>query len=194
MSRAVCALTALLLAAGPAPGVDAQGFGLMTGLTFGDVSDDDLLPGDIAGRNGLTLLVSAFTPGQYAVGFDLLYSQRGVVGVPEPESREIDYLDLPVLFRVSAPAGRIAPFIVAGPQISYEIDCDAGPAACQGERPTWPWSAVVGAGFRLGTEGGLAASVETRFIHGFTDLNLRPPGEPPGHRERSFMVLAGIVL
>lgn len=191
MSRSVIALAALLLAA-PLAGAHAQTFGFKAGVSFGNVSDDELLPGDITGRFGITLLLSAFTPGRYAVGADLLYSQRGVAGQPEPESREIDYLDLPVLFRASVPGERLTPFVVAGPQVSREVDCDAGPAPCPGGRPKWPWSAVVGAGIRLGGDAGLSGSLEARFIYGLTDLSLRPAVS--SHRERSIMVLAGVGL
>lgn len=191
MPRAVAILFALLLAWSLPSSLQAQRFGFKAGVSLGNVSDDELLPGDVTGRFGVTLLLSAFTPGRYAVGADLLYSQRGVAGAQEPESREIDYLDLPVLFRASVPGERLTPFVVAGPQVSREVDCDAGPAPCPGGRPKWPWSAVVGAGVRLGGEAGLSGSLEARFIYGLTDLSLSPASS---HRERSIMVLAGVGL
>jgi hypothetical protein len=173
--------------------VHAQDVGVVGGLSFGNVSNAGVLPGDVGVRTGFTAGVSAFTPGAVGVGIQGLYSQRGVSSQAGARSRELEYLDVPVLLRVRVPTSGIAPYVYAGPQMSWELKCNAGSGKCpRGDRPKAPWAGIVGAGLQLG--GASAVTVEARYIYGLQDLELDTVTDSDNYAERSFMILAGIAF
>jgi len=182
---------ALALAA--APVASTAQVGVKAGASFGDVSNSGVLPGDVGRRSGFTIGVSAFTPGPLGLGLEGLYCQRGVSSQAGANSRELEYLDIPLLARVSIPTPGVAPYAYAGPQISYELACNAGDGDCpRGDRPQWPAAGVIGAGVALG--GSTTVSVEARYIYGLHDLKLETVTAEESYRERSFMLLAGIAF
>lgn len=181
--------TSILLLATPLVG-SAQ-VGVKSGMSFGDVSNSGLLPGDVGRRSGFTIGVSAFTPGPLGLGLEGLYSQRGVSSQAGAQSRELEYLDLPVFLRVQIPTPGLAPFAYAGPQVSYELACNAGAGECpRGDRPSYPKAGVVGGGVKFGSE--TTVSVEARYIYGLDDLHLETVSDEESYKERSFVVMAGI--
>lgn len=167
--------------------------GLKGGISIGNVSNGGLLPGEGSRRTGFAIGVSAFTPGALALGLEGFYAQRGVSDASGLFSRKLDYLDFPLLVRVTLPVPGIAPYAYAGPQISYEFACDAGVNGCpRDERPRWPTAGVIGAGVALG--GDTKVSVEARYIYGLQDLRFQTVTASESFRDRSFMVLAGIAF
>jgi hypothetical protein len=179
----------MILAAAPVA-VSAQ-VGVKAGASFGNVSSSGLLPGDVGRRTGFTVGVSAVTPGILGVGVEAFYSQRGVSADLALNSRELEYLDLVGLVRAQVPTPGIAPYAFAGPQISYELACNAGDGPCPGgDRTQWPTAGVIGAGVAFGGE--TRVSVEARYIYGLQDLELETVTSEESYRERSFAVLAGI--
>jgi hypothetical protein len=182
---------AVILAAAPI-GSSAQ-VGVKAGASFGHVSNAGLLPGDVGRRGGFTLGVSAVTPGLLGLGVEAFYSQRGVSSQAGANSREIEYLDFLALVRAKVPTPGIAPYAFAGPQISYELACNAGDAPCPGgDRTHWPTAGVIGAGVAFG--GDTSISVEARYIYGLQDLQLETVTSQESYHERSFVVLAGIAF
>lgn len=184
-------LVALAFLAAPAAG-SAQGIGIKGGVSYGNVSNSGVLPGDVGSRTGFTVGISAFSGGPLALGLEALYSQRGVTGVESTASRELEYIDIPLLVRAMLPAP-VAPYVYAGPQISYELGCDTGADSCPGsDRPQWPTAAVVGAGVAFG--GAQRFAVEGRYIYGISDLNFETVSDEDSYQERSFMVLASFLF
>lgn len=184
------AIVALALVAVPI-GVGAQ-VGVKSGVSFGQVSNSGVLPGEVGVRTGFTIGVSAFTVGPLSLGLEGLYSQRGVSSQAGANSRELEYFDLPVLVRVMIPTG-ISPFVYAGPQLSYELACNSGGGDCpRGDRPKAPKAAVIGGGISFGQE--TAVSIEGRYIYGLQDLDLETITDEESFKERSFMILAGITF
>jgi hypothetical protein len=94
-------VTSLLLLAFPLVG-SAQ-VGVKSGMSFGDVSNSGLLPGDVGRRSGFTVGVSAFTPGPVGLGVEGLYSQRGVSSQAGAQSRELEYVVIRVLLCIIVP-------------------------------------------------------------------------------------------
>lgn len=185
------AVAALALLTAPSL-VSAQTFGIKGGASFGDVSNSGVLPGDVGGRTGFTIGVTAFTPGPLALGVEALYSQRGVTGDEATASRELEFIDIPLLVRASLPAP-VSPYVYLGPQISYELDCAAGDESCPGsDRPQWPTAGVIGAGVSFGTDARF--SVEGRYIYGLTDLEFETVTAEESYEERSFMVLGAVTF
>jgi hypothetical protein len=191
MRRALTVAVAVAL--GAAPVSSSAQVGVKAGASFGDVSNNGVLPGDVGRRSGFTIGVSAFTPGPLGIGLEAFFSQRGVSSQAGANSRELEYLDLPLLVRASIPLPGVAPYAFAGPQISYELACNAGDGDCPGgDRPLWPKAGVIGAGVAFGAS--TTISVEARYIYGLQDLNLETVTSQESYRERSFVVLAGIAF
>ena len=111
----VLALLVSLLAQGEA--------GIKGGVSFGDISNKGLLPGNLDKRTG-------FAAGVYIgyrtgiLGFDIegLYAQRGA----ESDSAnavapsKLDYIDVPVYAKLLIPIELIQPYIYAVPQVSFD--------------------------------------------------------------------------
>ncbi|HET9949174.1 MAG TPA: porin family protein [Longimicrobiales bacterium] len=161
------------------------------GVSFGDVSNSGVLPGDVEGRTGFTIGLSLFSPGPIGIGLEVFYSERGVTGREAPASRELEYIDVPLLLRAAIPTGSVAPYAFAGPQISYELDCSSGDESCPDSgRPQWPTAGVIGAGIAFGEN--MNFSIEGRYVYGLSDLDLETITTSESYEDRSFMILGAI--
>jgi hypothetical protein len=189
---------ALLLPA--APPLAAQGeLGVKLGLTFGDISNKGLLPGNLDTRNGVAGgLTLGLRGGVVGLGVDALYAQRGLQSSQSLANSQtrLDYLDLPVYLKVTIPTPGIRPFGYAGPQVSWELKCrqangtDCG--ATSPDRPSVVYAGVAGAGVRFGGKMGL--SVEGRYVYGLTDLKLTTLTSSESFKHRTFMLLLTVGL
>jgi Outer membrane protein beta-barrel domain len=170
----------------------AQGFGIKGGLSYGDVSNRGLLPGDLDTRTGFAVgLAAGSSWNLIGIGIEALYAQRGVKKSASADSREIDYLDVPAYLRVALPTPGISPFAYAGPQLSFELRCHAGGTDCPDtDRRHIDYAAVIGAGVRLG--GRSAFSLEGRYLYGLSDLKLTTVTTSESYRHRSFLILGGV--
>lgn len=184
-------LLSALLCAVVAAEAQAQ-VGIKGGFSHGRISNAGLLPGDLGARTGFALGLSAATPpAPFGVGLEVLYAQRGARSANNPSSRELDYLDIPLYLRVMAPATGFAPYVYAGPQVSFEVRCDTGLEDCpETGRSTATYAAVAGAGLRLVE----ALSIEGRYMYGLSDLELETVSEEESYRNRSFLILVGITF
>jgi len=167
------------------------GFELKGGMSWGNVSNRGVLPGQLEGRNGFALGVGMFGGSPVGFGIEGLYVQRGVDNPTfDFNSRRLDYIDVPAYLRLSVPLP-LQPFVYAGPQASFEIRCRAGGTDCPDTgRPTTSWAGIIGAGIRVNP--GVALTVEGRYVYGLTDLHLSTITSSSSYRTRSFMLLAGI--
>jgi hypothetical protein len=170
----------------------AQGFGIKGGLSYGNVSNRGVLPGDLDARTGFAVGLAAGTSWNLiGIGVEALFAQRGVKKGTAVESRELDFLDVPAYLRIALPTPGISPFAYAGPQLSFELRCHAGSTNCPDtDREHTTYAAVIGAGVRLG--GRSAFSVEGRYIYGLKDLKLTTVTASESYRDRSFLILGGI--
>ena len=186
-----CILVALALAAMPVA-VGAQGLAIKGGVSFGDVSNSGVLPGDVEMRTGFAIGVAAFSPGPVGFGIEALYAQRGVTGDETIDSRELEYIDIPLYLRVALPNPAVTPYAYLGPQISYELGCDAGDDSCpESDRPQWPTAGVIGAGVAIGDQ---RFSIEGRYIYGISDLNVGTVTDEDSYEDRSFMILGAVAF
>lgn len=186
-----CLLLMALTAFAAAAHAEAQ-VALKGGVSHGRISNQGLLPGDLGGRTGFAVgLALATPPAAFGVGVEALYAQRGARSANNPSSRELDYIDIPIYVRVMAPATGFAPYVYAGPQISFEVRCDTGIEDCpETGRSTATYSGVVGAGIHLLE----VLSLEGRYMYGLSDLELETVTEEESYRNRSFMILAGVTF
>jgi hypothetical protein len=194
--RARCGLLLALLAVAVTPSLFAQGeAGLKGGVSFGNISNKGLLPGNLDNRTGFAAgLYLGYRAGLLGVGIDGLYAQRGAesdVTTASAQTR-LDYIDVPVYVKAILPTDLVQPFIYAGPQVSFEIRCrtagdqDCPDAATSGRKKT-DYGVIVGAGVRFGGLG-----LEGRYVYGLRDLNLSTVTSSESYKTRSFLILLSI--
>src|SRR5688572_9240144 len=109
-----------LTAQGPAYG----GLVLKGGLSYGDVSNSGVFPGNARTRSGAAIGIGIVSGGPLGFGVEALYAQRGIIGDPG-SSRELDYIDVPVYLQFAMQNPAVVPFVYAGPQVSFELKCDS---------------------------------------------------------------------
>lgn len=165
------------------------GIGIKGGLSYGDVSNSGVFPGGARTRAGIAIGVAMLSGGPIGVGIEALYAQRGITG-GSGNSRELDYIDIPVYLRVGMTVPEIQPFAYLGPQVSVELRCDANGSSCPSGRDKWSYAGVVGAGLRFQRAAGL--SLEGRYIYGLSDLKLGTVTDSENYQTRSFMILLGV--
>jgi hypothetical protein len=182
-------LLALFVAAPlPAQGPTYGGLVLKAGLSYGDVSNSGVYPGGARTRSGAGIGIGIVSGGTLGFGVEALYSQRGIIGAPG-NSRELDYVDVPVYLRLAAQNPAIEPFGYVGPQVSFELKCASNGGSCPSGRERVSYAGAIGAGVRLPSVGGL--SVEGRYVYGLTDLKLGTVSDPESYKTRGFMLLFG---
>ena len=183
------AVTAVLLGLlGLLPRRAVAQLGFKGGFSYGNVTNRGVLPGALHERDGFAAGISlANTRSLLGFGVEGLYAQRGVASSSGPDSRKLDYIDVPVYLRVNLPTPGIAPYAYAGPQVSFELHCSD---SCPSGRPKTTTAAVIGAGVRLGAQS--AFSLEGRYLYGLSDLKLNTVTSSQSYKTRSFLILAGI--
>jgi len=192
MMKRSLTIIALVLTATPAMARAQGGFGIKGGFSYGNVSNRGLLPGQLRERTGFALGAGLGTTGTpLSFGLEGLYAQRGVVSDNGPDARKLDYVDVPAYLRVAIPLPGLAPYAFAGPQLSFEVRCRAGDAACPDtDRPKLTYAAIIGGGVRIGNAARF--SIEGRYVYGLNDLKLSTVTSSESYKTRSFMILGGI--
>ncbi len=191
MKRSLALLAALALA--PAAAHAQGGVGIKAGLSFGGVDNSGVAPGSLEGRAGYTIGLSLGTAGDSApIGLRLegFYSRRGVDAANNPDSREIDFADVPLLVEFKLPIPGLAPYAYGGPQVSYQLRCATDRGDCPESNDGLSYAAVVGAGLRLG--GTSAITIEGRYMYGLTNFRYEKVTSSSSYRTRQFLILAGV--
>lgn len=188
---------AVLVLGGPGVAAAQAAIGIKGGVSFGNISNKGVLPGNLDTRTGLAGGLYLGFGGAVGFGIEGLYAQRGAESdeaIATAETR-LDYLDIPGYLKIQLPTPGIKPFIYAGPQISYEVKCRTGVGGdCApyntSDHKRWDFAGIIGAGIRIG--GGLGLGIEGRYIYGLTDLNLSTVTSSSSYKTRSFMLLGSI--
>ncbi len=180
------ALAALCVAAPPAFG---QALGVVGGLGYGSTpGTNSVVPGDLRANNGLAVGFSLEGYDTFGLGMNAMISQRGYTSSVADGSQRLTYLDVPVYLKLSAPSSNITPFALAGPQASYELNCDGG--ECPVGRTRMLYSGVIGAGAKFERLRGV--SIQGRYAFGFNNLNYSTATNTANYKPQSFMLLMGI--
>lgn len=205
MKRIYAVIAALMLAMAPAVAsaqvygdttyVERQdrgwGIALKGGVTWNNVDNSGVFPGDLDQFTGWTVGLAIGTTGEpVSVGLEALWARRGLTVGNDADSRTFDYIDVPALLRLAIPAGAIAPYLFAGPQLSFEVSCETGIGDCDADRDELSYAAIIGAGIRLGDESRF--SIEGRYMYGLSDLDYSTVTSSSSYRQRNFMILGGI--
>lgn len=179
-----------LVLLGTSPAFAQGGITVKAGLSYNTASIGGLAPGATQ-RTGFALGVGATTGGVVGFGIEGLYAQRGYSSSSPRESRHLDYIDVPVYFRLAMPNPAAAPFAYLGPQVSYELHCGTDNGSCPASgREKLTYAGVIGAGVRFPMVGGLSA--EARYVYGLSDFNLSTLQSSSSYRTRSLLLLLGL--
>lgn len=182
----------------PAAATAQVEYGVKGGLSFGNISNKGVLPGDLktrtGGAGGLFLGYRAAIVG---VDIEALYAQRGAKSSESfgDAATRLDYIDVPAYVKVTIPTPGVQPFAYAGPQLSFEVKCQTayGTLDCPDNtgRKKTDFAGVIGAGVRIGAKS-LGVTVEGRYVYGLTDLKLSTISDSESYKNRTFMLLVGI--
>jgi hypothetical protein len=164
---------------------------LKGGLSYGDVSNGGVYPGNARTRSGAAIGIGLVSGGPLGFGVEALYAQRGIIGDPG-SSRELDYIDVPLYLQFAMRNPAVVPFAYAGPQVSFELKCDAGGGPCPSGRDKVSYAGAIGGGVRFPSFGGI--SIEGRYLYGLSDLQLGTVSDPESYKTRSFKLLFGIAF
>lgn len=187
--------TALVLAAAtPLAAQAGVEVGIKGGVSFGDVSNKGILPGNLKGRTGFAAGAALVTKGLVGIGVEGLFAQRGVKADDATTTEyKLDYVDVPVYLRVRIPTPTVKPYGYIGPQISFELRCRNGDVDCaDGTRKKTTYAGVIGAGIRFGGLTGF--TIEGRYVYGLNDLKLSTVVTSDSYKTRSFLILAGLAF
>jgi hypothetical protein len=176
--------TVVLLAAAVALPLraDAQ-FTIKLGGSFASTTDSDLAP-DVDTRTGLAAGVGfgfRLGEGKFALNPELLYVQKGGK-FGDAGTLKIDELDVPLLLRFDVPIDVLSPYISAGPQLEFELNCETAGDDCV-DSESFRWGGVLGLGARLG---GLV-TFEARYNWTFNEISDELSSKP-----RTILLLLGL--
>ncbi len=203
MKNGVAVLLLLLVAALLAPmSADAQGIsgGIKGGVLFssipqfGDTLDEAGVGIDVSQRVGFTggaFLTLSLLPG-FAIQPEVLYVQKGtdltVRGTDFSGSFNLDYIDVPVLARLSVGAGGARVYFVGGPSFNFnlkaETEFNSETEDVKDDAEKYEISVVLGLGVELGK-----FLVEGRWMEGLKNVSTDSDVE---NKNRTFAIMAGI--
>lgn len=184
-------LAVALLALSVTSTARAQGFGVLGGWAYGAVPNTNATgAGAYTANNGFTIGASLESGGVLGFGINGLYSQRGFTNTVAGFSQKLSYIDVPAYLKLQIVNPVVVPFAFAGPQVSFELNCDAGGTSCPSGRDKTTFDAVAGIGVKFPMIANL--SVQGRYIYALKDLNYGTVNNQSNYRQRSFALLVGI--
>jgi outer membrane immunogenic protein len=181
----------------------AQGFGVLGGVTFSDLTGDDV-PENYERRNGFLAGVFAQIPlgSIITVQPEVQYVQKGAQGeiLGNDFEQKMTYLDVPIFLSFGLPTS-FGFHVMAGPNFSFELGCKFeaetligdGEGDCDDdedfdERKSFISAAAVGAGINLG-----AIMIDGRFVIDLESFD-DEEGEDFDVRNQVFELVAGIAF
>ncbi len=179
MSRQLLRFTvaAGILLAASAATASAQGFGVMAGGNSADISGDDIEGSDIDARTGFAggIFWERKLGSSINLRPELLYTMKGGTNtLAEDVTWQNDYIEIPVLLKWNFGSGATHPFILAGPAIAFNINCNftdgSDEASCDDVfgsdvASSTDFSGILGLGLQWN-----ALDISARYDMGFTDV------------------------
>ena len=157
---------------------------IKVGASFASTTESDYVP-DVKNQTGFAAGVGWGIPFGKRLDFypELLYVQKGAK-YGDDAALKIDELDLPLMLRWNLPIDVLLPYLYAGPQLEFGLNCKAAGDDCV-DTNDFRWGAVLGLGVRLG---GLV-TLEGRYNWTFNDISDQIASKP-----RTILLLAGLDL
>ena len=170
---------------------EAQGVGLLGGWSYGQVpSGNTVGHGSLSGNNGFALGVGAESGGPLGFGVNVLYAQRGFRSNLIGNAEQLSYIDIPLYLRVAVQNPVVTPFALIGPQVSFEMNCNANGTDCPSGRDKTTFDGVAAVGLKFPMMSGL--SIQGRYLYALQNLDYGTVSNQSNYRQRSFMLLIGI--
>jgi hypothetical protein len=119
-----------------------------------------------------------------------LYAQRGFHSNLFGNAQTLSYIDVPVYLRVAIPNPTITPFALIGPQVSFEMNCNANGTDCPSGRDKTTFDGIAAIGLKFPMLGGL--SIQGRYLYALQNLDYGTVSNQSNYHQRSFMLLLGI--
>ena len=191
MKRSFLVAATVALCSLPAA-ANAQGLGILGGWSYSQVPSTNASgAGSYTANSGFAIGVGAETGGILGFGINGMYAQRGFTNSTPGFGQKVSYIDVPVYLRVAIPNPVVVPFALAGPQVSFQVNCDeGGGVSCPTGNDKTQWSAIAGLGVRFPMIAGL--SVQGRYVYALKDLNYGTINNQSNYRQRSFEILLGL--
>jgi hypothetical protein len=190
MKRSFIALAVAALCVVPMA-AEAQGFGVLGGWSYGQVpSSNTTGHGSLSGNSGFALGVGVESGGPVGFGVNALWAQRGFRSTLIGNSQTLNYIDVPIYLRLALPNPTITPFALIGPQVSFEMNCNANGTDCPSGRSKTTFDGVAALGLRFPSLGGL--SIQARYLYALQNLDYGTVSNQSNYRQRSFMLLLGL--
>ena len=172
--------------------VSAQAsLGIKGGLSFATLSNKSP---DFDNRTGFAAGVALdLRSGLIGIQPEVLYVQKGVTpnGTPSGTSPKLDYIEVPVLLKLSLGTPGIQPMVYAGPSAGFRLSCKVLELDCaSGTVKSTDWGAVLGGGVRVGGDKGF--TLEGRYTWGLKDIHDVSAGVD--QKTRTFLALVGFTL
>lgn len=190
MKRSFITLAVAAMCSVPIAG-QAQGVGILGGWSYGQVpSSNTTGHGSLSGNSGFALGVGAESGGPVGFGVNVLYAQRGFRSTLIGNSEQLSYIDIPLYLKVSVPNPAVTPFALIGPQVSFEMNCDANGQDCPSGRDKTTFDGIAAIGLKFPMLSGL--SIQARYLYALQNLDYGTISNQSDYRQRSFMLLLGI--
>ncbi|MGH7654251.1 MAG: outer membrane beta-barrel protein [Gemmatimonadaceae bacterium] len=191
MKRTLIALAAVALCVVPMAAQAQGGLGILGGWSYGQVPNSNTSGhGSLSGNSGFALGIGAESGGPLGFGINALYAQRGFRSNMIGNSQELSYIDVPVYFRVAIQNPVVTPFALIGPQVAFELHCNANGTDCPSGRDKTTFDGIAAIGVKFPMLSGL--SIQGRYLYALKDLNYGTVSNQSNYRQRSFMLLLGI--
>jgi len=188
---AVILVAILVLSAGPSVAQPVTG-GVKAGANFSKITFGEF-DEDLDRKTGLVIGAFITVPMTELFAFqpEMLYSVKGGK-FEQPDGDEfktnLNFLQIPLLFRANFAVGTFRPFAVVGPAFGFRTGANfdgpgEGDVDITDDTNAVEFSGVIGGGLQFGL-----VSVELRYDHGFNDLDDIESAEI---KTRTFSVLVG---
>ena len=166
-----------ILLAATAATANAQGFGVTAGANFADISGGDIDGSDIDSRTGFVggVFYEHKLGTSISIRPEVLYSFKGGTNtLANDVTWQNDYIEVPVLLKYSFGSGATHPFVLIGPAISFNVNCNftdgTDEASCDDVfgsdvASSTDFSGILGLGIQWN-----ALDINVRYDLGFTNV------------------------
>lgn len=162
--------------------VQAQ-FTIKAGASFASTTESDFTP-DVSNKTGFAAGIGfglKLGSGAFALHPELLYVQKGG-DLGDSEKLKIDELDVPLLAQFNLRFETLSPYVYAGPQAEFELNCKTASDDCV-DTQSVRWGGVLGLGVLIGNR----ITGDLRYNWTFNEISDQLSSKP-----RTILLLAGV--
>jgi len=158
-------------------------FTIKAGASFASTTNSDLTP-DVSNKTGFAAGIGfgfKLGSGAFALHPELLYVQKGG-DLGASKTLKIDELDVPLLAQFNLRFETLSPYLYAGPQAEFELNCKSAGEDCVDSKSV-RWGGVLGLGVLIGKR----VTGDLRYNWTFNEISDQLSSKP-----RTILLLAGL--